>query len=474
MKTTILSIFFVFLLSISNFAQHAINAIDIGAVDYVEVADNGNGSLDIGNGFTIEAWILTGSAQSNQKVAGKIAGDFKNGFILGVQDGQVNMEIFDDSGTQTVLQVGEVPDTIWTHIAGTYEVGGMLTIYINGQNVGQVAASAGVHNFNSNPFRIGIAPWDTNALGFFGYIDEVRYWNDVLDGASIRDWMHKDLSSDHPSFSNLGMYHKYDEGIDLITADQSTNGNNGTINGGLWIPSTVPFKGVFDLYENEVRGVWFGQNEASSDIFTLTGSGLLGDQSIVFSNSGGDLDFNTSAPAPYDKRLSKSWRVTTQGSLEPSLGSSFDLSQVDLTDVADVGLLVSSTPDFNTASAIVGTLNGITYTVPAEVFFDGLYYTLAFTEEGVSTDELYTSDQDFRITPNPNNGQFQMILENSETEELDLKLMDLTGKIIFGKNIFAGQGTFSTAYDFSDLAKGVYFLQIDNKERASTRKIIIE
>ena len=133
MRTALLSVSFLFLLSISSFGQHAINAIDIGAVDYVEIAANPNGSLDINNGFTIEAWILTGSAQSNQKVAGKIAGDFKNGFILGIQDGQVNMEAFDEIGVQTVLQTGLVPDTTWTHIAGTYQVGGMMTIYINGQ-----------------------------------------------------------------------------------------------------------------------------------------------------------------------------------------------------------------------------------------------------------------------------------------------------------------------------------------------------
>ena len=474
MKKLLLFSCFMFILSVSGFNQFAINAIDIGAVDYVEVPDNGNGSLDINDGFTVEAWILTGSAQSNQKVAGKIAGDFKNGFILGIQDGQVNMEVFDNDGTQTVLQTGEVPDTIWTHIAGTYEVGGMLTIYINGQKIGEVAASTGLHDFNSNPFRIGIAPWDTNALGFFGYIDEVRYWDAVLDEASLRDWMHKDLSGTHPDFTNLGLYHKYDEGINETTVDLSVNGNDGALIGALWLPSTVPFKGTFDLYENEVRGVWFGQNEASSDILTLTGSGLTGDQSLVFANSGGGLEFESQAPPPYDKRLAKTWRVATQGMLEPSMEVSFDLSLLDWTNIADIALLLGSEPDFDNASSIVGTLDGTTYTVPAEVFFDGLYYTLAFIEEGVAVEELYVSDHDFRIAPNPNDGQFQMTLENKEAKYLKLKVQDLAGRVIFNKSVNTGQGTYTESFDFSEFSKGVYLLQLSDAEKVSVRKVLVE
>ena len=87
MKSALLTISFLLVLSISSFGQHAINAIEIGAVDYVEVPDNPNATLDINDGFTVEGWILTGSSLSNQKVAGKIAGNFKNGFILGIQDG---------------------------------------------------------------------------------------------------------------------------------------------------------------------------------------------------------------------------------------------------------------------------------------------------------------------------------------------------------------------------------------------------
>jgi hypothetical protein len=52
LKRALLYISFLFLLSIFSFSQHAVNAIDIGSADYVGVADNGDGSLDIGDGFT--------------------------------------------------------------------------------------------------------------------------------------------------------------------------------------------------------------------------------------------------------------------------------------------------------------------------------------------------------------------------------------------------------------------------------------
>ena len=69
-------------------------------------------------------------------------------------------------------------------MAGSYEVGGMLTIYVNGEKVGERAASAVPVNPNTNPFRIGIAPWDVNALGLVGFmgIDSGEAYAAIMPG----------------------------------------------------------------------------------------------------------------------------------------------------------------------------------------------------------------------------------------------------------------------------------------------------
>ncbi len=462
-----------FFFSFAGHSQHAANALSLGTIDYVEVPDNSDGTLDINNGFTFEAWILTGNAQFNQKVGGKIGGDFANGFIFGIQDGEVNFEVFDTDNNQTVLQTGVVPDTTWTHVAGTYEVGGMLTIYVNGISAGATAASSGDHTFNENPFRIGIAPWDVNALGFFGLIDELKYWNEVLDESVIRDWMHKDLDSNHPNIDNLGIYHKYDEVSGEIAGDLSGNNNSGMLIGGTWEMSIVPFKGFFDLFENAVRGVWPGQTQASSDIMTLTGTALEGDQSIVFAHSSDNNDFSTDVPGLYTKRLSRIWRGTTQGTNVPIFEAQFDLTGIDLTGIIDYALLISDTPEFANASHVTGTLDGTTVSIPEELYSDGSYYTLGFLEEGVSVDELYDSANDFRIEPNPSQGQIRITLENETFITLNMSVMDLKGQVVFQQQLEANQGTHIQPFDFSQFAKGMYLIQLTDSNRSSTRKFII-
>jgi len=374
-----------------------------------------------------------------------------------------------------VLQTGIVPDTTWTHIAGTYEVGGMMTIYINGQMAGEIVASPNNHSFNTNPFRIGIAPWDINALGFFGYIDEVRYWNIVLEESTIRDWMHKDMDIAHPNNGSLTLYHKYDEGTGDTTADASGLSNDGTLIGALWLPSTVPFKGTFDLFENEVRGVWAGQTQANSAILTFSGSDFTGEQSAVFANSDGGYDLIAQPSTTYNYSLDKVWRVTTQGDIPPNLEVSFDLSPFSFVQFEEVFLLLNGQPDFSDATTISGTVNGSTFTVPADFFIlDGMYYTLGFKQEGLSADEIKNSELDIDITPNPNNGHFQLSIENPLADKLHFKLTDPTGKLLFEKSIFTGQQAFNDSFDFSHLSKGIYFVQLSDEKSVSLGKMIIE
>ena len=81
------------------FSQYAYNSLGLGAVDYVEVPDDPDGSLDVPGAFTFEAWIFNFGGPANQKVAGKLVNDFTNGFIFGIEDNQINMEVFDNTGT---------------------------------------------------------------------------------------------------------------------------------------------------------------------------------------------------------------------------------------------------------------------------------------------------------------------------------------------------------------------------------------
>lgn len=433
---------------------------------YIQVLDPLNSSLlDINSGFTFEAWILNLGETADQKIGGKVGPDFKNGFIYGIDNSQVSFEVFNNVGFNTNLKAGQIPDFGWTHVAGTYAVGGMLTIYINGEKVGEKAASAAPHNHTNSPFRIGIAPWDVNALGFAGAVDEIRYWNAVLDGATIRDWMHKDIASGHPNFASLALYYKFSVWDPTAVNDEATTNFPGIFfpPGLLVEPIFLPFKGDFDLFENDVQGVWNTKTTGSSDILSveaIVSDPTIQEQSVVFAHSDGDYSLNTNAPVGYDAILSKTWRVTTQGELLTHIA--FDLSPISLPGNFSVELLSSYTPEFTSPSAQTGTLDGDVFNVDFLLFTEGYYYTLGF-KYGTSVDEAASAANRLQLLPNPNKGAFAFKLDTPAKGALTAIVYDLQGREVGRRDFSAGQQQYEA--DFSEsLQSGQYYFVLSDED----------
>jgi hypothetical protein len=477
MKKNLLPLLFVlFSFSICS-AQWGYNSLGMGAVDYVEVPDNPNGSLDVPGAFTFEAWIYNFGFTNNQKVAGKLAADFVNGFIFGIEDLTVNMEVFDENGVNTSLKAGYVSPIGWTHVAGSYVVGGMLTIFINGEKVGETTASAANVDFNSNPFRIGIAPWDVNALGYVGYIDEVRYWQTALDEATIRAWMHKDVTDDHPNYGELTLYHKYNESEGPDVFDSSDAGNNGVFSptlGQSLEPYFLPFKGDFELLENDVQGVWNAKTSGNSDIMTINAlfvDTLEFDYSAVIGHSDADYTFGNKLSSGH-YLMNRSWQATVQGEFLADL--IFDLSPFNTASISDVVLLKHNTEVFVSGNYVTGDYDASaqTFTVSEEVLEDEKFYSLGFALTETSAEEQFQNLSALTISPQPNNGSFWVEFDYL-LKDAELSVNDLNGKVVWTTQIETGQ---RFHFDLQGvLVPGVYLLRaVDADGHSLTKKMMVE
>ncbi|MCX6028050.1 MAG: hypothetical protein NT169_01955, partial [Chloroflexi bacterium] len=140
-----------------------------GSNDYLEVAHTDR--LNPDRELTLAAWVQLDHPGNNQKIVGKTTTG--NGYLLGVAGGQLSPEIWDSQGARTAAQWGSIPAGTWTHIAVTWRSGGKMTGYVNGNRVGDIAASANPIKANTGPLRIGIAPWNATAFPAGGRIDEV-------------------------------------------------------------------------------------------------------------------------------------------------------------------------------------------------------------------------------------------------------------------------------------------------------------
>ena len=78
------------------------------------------------------------------------------------------------------------------------------------------------------------------------------------------------------------------------------------------------------------------------------------------------------------------------------------------------------------------------------------------------------------IHPNPNTGEFTVTFKIIEKQNINLKVFNIKGQIIYQENLSDFTGKYQNKIDMSGYAKGIYSLQLSTKEKIINRKIIIE
>ncbi|MFN3907434.1 MAG: reprolysin-like metallopeptidase [Flavobacterium sp.] len=79
----------------------------------------------------------------------------------------------------------------------------------------------------------------------------------------------------------------------------------------------------------------------------------------------------------------------------------------------------------------------------------------------------------FSVYPNPNNGSFQVHLPQPQNEQIQLRVLDMLGRVLFEKSS-SHQGLLIENIRLSNTPKGVYLVQVQDGVNTETKKIIIE
>jgi len=79
-----------------------------------------------------------------------------------------------------------------------------------------------------------------------------------------------------------------------------------------------------------------------------------------------------------------------------------------------------------------------------------------------------------RIYPNPNSGRFTLSIEQVETDNVDIRIYDLSGKLIYVNDFDNIIGRFEREIDISGFAGGIYHLTIKTDNGLFNYPLIIE
>ncbi|MEM6723431.1 MAG: LamG-like jellyroll fold domain-containing protein, partial [Bacteroidota bacterium] len=216
------------------------------ANDEIEIGDATE--LQLGNGdFTVETWVkLTAQPMGNRPIAigrwNSRSAQGTNEWAIELSsngsDTKVNFVLEDGNDLISVSSPNDLDLNEWYHLTAV-KYGDEMFLYVNGMSAGETfIGSQDINVINGLELTMGnSASGDANADAV---IDEVRIWNTALFTQTLRDWMCKKLTPDHPSYVNLVSYYRFDEGSGNSLIDLRGTNTGTLVNTTNWETSGAP------------------------------------------------------------------------------------------------------------------------------------------------------------------------------------------------------------------------------------------
>jgi hypothetical protein len=447
-------------------------------------------SLNIQDAITLEAWIKSdGPNSSYARILDKYRyhGGAGYNLVRRADNGAIMLDFFaTDNSKHTHGSTTTVFDNQWHYVAVTFS-GTVFIVYVDGQIEEQDSLENNKQiKLCSDHFAIGNG-WDgATWFPYRGQIDEARVWDTAIDSATIRYWMYREVTIEHPYYNHLKAYWKFNEGEGSVTSDSSHHNNHGQITDmdtlTAWLHSSVPLSTDMTNQLHDLSAVWPGSDSAWSSIFAIKGNMFSNNASVLFGHDNEAFEWIDS-DVPGNKgilnRLDRVWRVETYDTIRGNL--MYDLSEIAHGHQDDLVLLVDSDGVFDNADTLNGRINSSLslFTVSDTTIKHGYYYTLGSRINILSAEKLNDAylARTFRLHqnfPNPFNPSTTIKFYMPKQKFVELKVYNILGKEV--STLVANElnpGNHVYTFDGKDLASGIYYCQLVAGDFRQVRKMIL-
>ena len=90
-----------------------------------------------------------------------------------------------------------------------------------------------------------------------------------------------------------------------------------------------------------------------------------------------------------------------------------------------------------------------------------------------SVDPIIFIDE-FQLFPNPNLGQFTILIKGQPKDELNMRLLNILGQYLHNEELDFSTGELLKTYDFNHLSPGTYIVELRSKQQVLFKKVVIE
>ena len=85
----------------------------------------------------------------------------------------------------------------------------------------------------------------------------------------------------------------------------------------------------------------------------------------------------------------------------------------------------------------------------------------------------YSKNLLVRVFPNPSKGKFNLSFKLEYMKDINLKIINYLGDVVFSQEIKAQRGQYDKTIDLGNKANGIYMLNITTKNQSINQKIVI-
>jgi hypothetical protein len=139
-----------------------------------------------------------------------------------------------------------------------------------------------------------------------------------------------------------------------------------------------------------------------------------------------------------------------------------------------IGLIANNTGDIYNIGWIQGVSNFGNTTLNSAGDRD-IFLAKTTMQDLTTTENPFIIEKNISIFPNPSNGQFNLRMENLETEQLTISVIDATGRILNSETVNTfGQTVYQHQFDLTNqVITGLYFVRITSENLVVTRKVFV-
>lgn len=139
-----------------------------------------------------------------------------------------------------------------------------------------------------------------------------------------------------------------------------------------------------------------------------------------------------------------------------------------------IGLIANNAGDIYNIGWIQGVSNFGNTTLNSAGDRD-IYLAKTTMQDLTTTENPFIIEKNISIFPNPSNGQFNLRMENLETEQLTISVIDATGRILNSETVNTfGQTVYQHQFNLTNqVITGLYFVRITSENSVVTRKVFV-